>query len=167
MYIKLSFIQGSMIIPGSWDRLIVAFPDGFKPTIIDKLPPDTLSNEPVNIKNVDHNQNGLDDSSARTKEYLEVTYDYYYDCSNLSKDVAKVGLKLFLKEYAGNVDAKVATLLYPEVHPAIELLKQSLAQASCLLSPKISNSVHRFIITPPASHTDENKFIHLPPSTGF
>ncbi len=166
MYIKMTFTQAIIIIPGSWNKLIVAIPENIKPVIINQLPHGISANQPVNIQNLDHDQKGLDDSSPGTKEYLEKTYDYYYDCGELHKDIVKTGLKIFLMDYEGNLEAKVASDQYPVIHPAIELLKQSLTKAACLLSPKWSSSPHRFMVTQD-SKEDEIKWEYLVPSSNY
>lgn len=170
MYIKMSFMEAIVIVPDCWAGLIVGFPEGFQPGIIETLPADTAARQPVNIKNFDA-ENATNDvisaDSTSTQEYIGKTYDYYYDCHELNIDVIKKGLEIFLADYAGNIDAKLADDRYPEVHPAIELLEQSLTKAACLLSPKLSKSVHRFINTLQEHSTEENKLEYLPPSTGF
>lgn len=170
MYIKMSFLEANVVIPQTWNGLIVGFPEGIQPGIVERLPADTAANQPVNIKDFD-SENATDDvisaDSTSTQEYIGKTYDYYYDCHELNIDVVKKGLEIFLADYAGNIDAKLADDRYPEVHPAIELLEQSLTKAACLLSPKLSKSVHRFINTLQESSMEKNKLEYLPPSTGF
>lgn len=127
MYIKMSFSDEFVIVPATWEGLVVAMDEGTYPEILDELPENIKANQPSNIRYFDTGELlTLEDWKNENKNqgYHAKKYDYYYDCGTMSAAEIKQGITEFMKKYADNLDARLAGNGYPEMNPAFELLKR-------------------------------------------
>lgn len=154
MYIKMSFTELEIIVKNYPTKLAVLFSEGSHPIIVDQLPEDIEANKPVNIMQHDSDDDSLDDHHW-TQEHTRKSYDYYYDCGDFSKNHIENALLIFNMAYESNFAAKFPGDRYPEIHPAIQLLKQALTEAPFAYkhTPK---QRHSFFQQDEISHEESN-----------
>lgn len=150
MYIKLSFCEDCVVVPGCWGGMLLTLNKDKAPEILDKLPSDVEANTQVNIKAIEEEQ-----SPNREEAYIPKTYDYYLDCGHASRQIIENAIKLFIKHKNDKHSIYLVGDNYPEENPMVIRMTKAL--------DKVRNNVPlTFLFATPEDKPFDTEIAELP-----